>query len=67
MNIGAPWPDLIEAEQRVLAMQTKLHRWAASDPGGVFDDHPNLVYAPAFPCRGMEQGAGEQGLEVSRC
>ena len=26
MNIGAPWPDLDEAERRVLVMQTKLHR-----------------------------------------
>ena len=24
MNIGAPWPDLDEAERRVLGMQTKL-------------------------------------------
>ena len=32
MNIGDPWPDLVEAEQRVLAMQTKLHQWATSDP-----------------------------------
>ena len=33
MNIGAPWPDLIEAEHRVLVMQTKLHQWAMADPG----------------------------------
>ena len=32
MNTGAPWPDLDEAERRVLAMQTKLHRWAIDDP-----------------------------------
>ena len=30
MNIGAPWPDLDEAEPRVLMMQTKLHQWAIS-------------------------------------
>ena len=48
MNIGAPWPDLDEAERRVLVMQTKLHRWAASDAGRVFDDLHNLVYDPAF-------------------
>ena len=29
-------------------MQTKLHRWAASDAGRVFDDLHNLVYDPAF-------------------
>ena len=48
MNTGAPWPSLQEAESRVLAMQTKLHRWAASDPGRRFDDLYNLVSDPAF-------------------
>jgi len=48
VNIGAPWPDLDEAERRVLVMQTKLHRWAAVDRGRVFDDVYNLVYDPAF-------------------
>lgn len=48
MNTGAPWPDLKEAERRVLVMQTKLHRWAAADRGRVFDDLHNLVHDPAF-------------------
>jgi RNA-directed DNA polymerase len=48
VNIGAPWPDPVEAERRVLVMQTKLHRWAAADRGRVFDDLHNLVYDPAF-------------------
>jgi RNA-directed DNA polymerase len=48
VNIGAPWPGLEEAERRVLAMQTKLHQWAVSDPGRRFDDLYNLVYDPAF-------------------
>ena len=48
MNIGAPWPDLSEAGRRVLAMQTKLHRWAISDPDRRFDDLFNLVGDPAF-------------------
>ncbi len=56
MNTGAPWPDLEEAEQRVLAMQTKLHRWAAGDPGRRFDDLYNLVYDPAFLRRGVGRG-----------
>ncbi len=38
VNTGDPWPDLPEAEQRVLVMQTKLHQWAAADPGRCFDD-----------------------------
>ena len=48
MNTGALWPDLDEAEQRVLVMQTKLHRWAMADPDRRFDDLANLVYDPAF-------------------
>ena len=48
MNTGASWPSLQEAEQRVLVMQTKLHRWAAADPGRRFDDLYNLVCDPAF-------------------
>ena len=48
MNIGAPWPDLAEAEHRVLGMQTKLHQWAVNDPDRRFDDLYNLVADPAF-------------------
>jgi RNA-directed DNA polymerase len=48
VNTGAPWLSLDEAERRVLAMQTKLHRWAVSDPDRQFDDLHNLVYDPAF-------------------
>jgi RNA-directed DNA polymerase len=31
VNTGASWPDLDEAELRVLGMQTKLHRWAMAE------------------------------------
>jgi RNA-directed DNA polymerase len=48
VNTGAPWPSLEEAEPRVLAMQTKLHQWAVSDPDRRFDDVYNLIYDPAF-------------------
>jgi RNA-directed DNA polymerase len=48
VNTGASWPDLKEAERRVLAMQSKLHRWAVGDNGRRFDDLYNLVYDPAF-------------------
>ena len=30
VNTGASWPDLDEAEYEYIAMQTKLHQWAAS-------------------------------------
>ena len=48
MNTGASWPGPVEAESRVLAMQTKLHQWAMADSGRRFDDLYNLVYDPAF-------------------
>ena len=48
MNTGAPWPNLDEAESRVLAMQTKLHQWATADPDRRFDDLYNLVCDPSF-------------------
>lgn len=48
MNTGAPWLDRQEAGQRVLAMQSKLHRWAVADESRCFDDLFNLVYDPAF-------------------
>lgn len=48
MNTGAPWPCLEEAESRVLAMQTKLHRWAGNAQDRCFDDLFNLVHDPAF-------------------
>jgi RNA-directed DNA polymerase len=48
VNTGARWPSLEEAEPRVLAMQTKLHQWAISDPDRRFDDLYNLVYDPSF-------------------
>ena len=61
MNIGAPWPDLDEAERRVLVMQTKLHRWAAGDSGRVFDDLYNLVYDPAFLVVAWARVKGNRG------
>ena len=48
MNTDAPWPDLDEAEWRVLKIQTKLHQWAIDDPDRRFDDLFNLVCDPAF-------------------
>lgn len=61
MNIGDPWPDLVEAEQRVLAMQTKLHQWANSDPDRRFDDLFNLVYDPAFLVVAWSRVRGNKG------
>jgi RNA-directed DNA polymerase len=61
VNIGDPWPDLVEAEQQVLAMQTKLHQWATSDPGRRFGDLFNLVYDPAFLVLAWNRVRGNKG------
>ena len=65
MNIGAPWPDLIEAEHRVLVMQTKLHQWAMADPGRCFDDLFNLVYDPAFLAAAWSRVRGNKGSRTA--
>ncbi|MBV9197721.1 MAG: group II intron reverse transcriptase/maturase [Solirubrobacterales bacterium] len=61
MNIGASWPGLEEAERRVLAMQTKLHRWATGDPGRRFDDLYNLLHDPAFLVVAWSRVKGNKG------
>ena len=65
MNTGAPWPSLIEAELRVLAMQTKLHQWAMADPGRCFDDLFNLVYDPAFLVVAWARVRGNKGARTA--
>jgi RNA-directed DNA polymerase len=42
-------------------MQTKLHRWATSDPGRRFDDLYNLVYDPAFLVVAWHRVRGNRG------
>lgn len=65
MNTGAPWPDLDEAERRVLVMQTKLHRWATAGPGRRFDDLFNLVYDPAFLVVAWARVRGNKGARTA--
>ena len=55
MNTDAPWPDLYEAESRVLKIQAKLHQWATDSPGRRFDDLFNLVADPAFRAERWEK------------
>lgn len=45
-------------------MQTKLHQWAADDPGRRFDDLFNLVYHPDFLTVGWERVAGNKGART---
>jgi RNA-directed DNA polymerase len=42
-------------------MQAKLHRWAAEDPGRVFDDLFNLVYHPDFLTVAWDRVRGNKG------
>lgn len=50
VNTGGPGSDdaMSIAEQRVLEIQAKLHRWAGDDRCRRFDDLFNLVADPAF-------------------
>ena len=65
MNTGASWPGPVEAESRVLAMQTKLHQWAMADPGRRFDDLYNLVYDPAFLVIAWRRVRGNKGARTA--
>ena len=49
------------AVQRVSGMQTKLHCWAAADPGRRFDDLFNLVCDPATLLMAFVRVAGNRG------
>ena len=65
MNTSVPWPSLVEAEKRVLMMQTKLHNWAKADPGRRFDDLFNLVYDPAFLVVAWRRVRGNKGARTA--
>jgi RNA-directed DNA polymerase len=45
-------------------MQTKLHRWAAADPGRRFDDLFNLVHDPATLLVAFDRVAGNHGANT---
>jgi len=61
VNSDTPWPDLYEAESRVLKIQTKLHQWANDDPDRRFDDLYNLVGDPAFLVVAWNRVRGNRG------
>jgi RNA-directed DNA polymerase len=67
VNTGAStsWPELIVAEMRVHAMQTKLHQWAVTDPDRCFDDLFNLVYDPAFLVVAWSRVRGNKGSRTA--
>lgn len=65
MNTDAPWPDLYEAESRVLKIQTKLHQWATDAPNRRFDDLFNLVCDPAFLVVAWNRVRGNRGSRTA--
>jgi RNA-directed DNA polymerase len=52
---------LVQAERRVLKIQTKLHRWARDDPHRRFDDLFNVVADPAFLLVAWDRVSGNKG------
>ncbi|WP_405142626.1 group II intron reverse transcriptase/maturase [Sphaerisporangium sp. NBC_01403] len=65
MNIDELDTALFRAERRVLEIQTKLHRWAADNPGRRFDDLFNLVCDPAFLMVGWDRVRGNKGARTA--
>ena len=65
MNTGVSWPSLVEAEKRVLRMQTKLHNWAKADLGRRFGDLFKLVYDPAFLVVAWRRVRGNKGARTA--
>ena len=65
VNTGAVgWPNPDSAYFTVREMQTKLHRWAAGDPGRRFGDLHNLVYDPAFLVHAWERVSTNKGAKT---
>ena len=65
MNTSEPLLGLLQARQRVLEIQTKLHRWANDDPDRRFDDLFDLVTDPSF-VDGVGAGGRQQGRTLGR-
>ena len=61
VNTDDLWPDLYEAESRVLSIQEKLHRRATGDSRRRFDDLCNLVADHAFLVMAWHRVRGNQG------
>ena len=56
---------LLEAERKVLKVQTKLHGWARDDPHRRFDDLFNLVADPAFLLVAWDRVRGNKGARTA--
>ena len=65
MNMDESIEALRCAEDRVLGIQTKLHRWARDDPDRRFDDLFNLVADPAFLLVAWDRVRGNRGAKTA--
>jgi len=68
VNTSAPviaWPSSLAAEDRVLKIQARLHRWAAGNPQYRFDDLFNLVADPAFLVVAWDRVRGNKGSRTA--
>lgn len=65
VNTGESWPLPESAWLRVQRMQTKLHQWAADDPGRRFNDLFNLIYHPDFLTVAWERVRGNKGARTA--
>ncbi|HEY3142379.1 MAG TPA: hypothetical protein VGJ86_14670 [Acidimicrobiales bacterium] len=64
MNTDAQGPQdrpRLASKFQVLHIQTKLHRWATTDPGRRFDDLYNLVYDPDVLAEAWRRVRGNRG------
>ena len=65
VNTDDPELMLLRAEDRVLKIQTKLHRWARQEPHRRFDDLFNLVTDPAFLLVAWARVRGNKGARTA--
>ena len=64
VNVPVTLPGPQTAGARVRKMQTKLHQWAAAEPGRRFDDLFNLVCDPATLSVAFDRVAGNAGANT---
>lgn len=65
VNIGELLLVPLQAGQRVLGIQAKLHHWAVVDDGRRFDDLFNLVVDPAFLTLAWERVRENKGAKTA--
>lgn len=65
MNTNELDSALVQAEVRVLEIQSKLHRWAGDDRHRRFDDLFNLVADPAFLLLAWDRVRGNRGARTA--